>query len=581
MSIKIINLTIPHDKLLSDEINTFSPDENYLMIKIGCECLLEARKVVAGLSQDEIYRKIKEESKTEVLKLETELLIERETKKRCEEKISQIYEHEIVRIKDTFEITIMNHEKERTQLMKSLNQLNEQMKQYEDDTSNLCNSKLLLEREKCKEQVELVRNEYEKKGDKMVTIYESIVSSNNKSNSAKGSEGEKQFQELAAYTFKDFNGFEILDKHTKGGEGDFHLHFDEFNVLADAKNYKSNVPSNQREKIKKDLIKNEHIQFGWLVSLHSCIDKYDRAPIMYEWINTKQCLVYINNLCGFDDPSKILRIVWFTCKELNRFAEMNNEYDDEEVIELKEHKFMMMDKIRNLRKTVKEANTSMNTLKNIIQCVDEQLREMLGAETNELVDSSSSLFDGWWESNIEVVEDDNVVESVTEIWYKFRQENKDIIKQFDITMDKFKQFVKTKMPPSCIVTKTKSVNSTFDIKGVKIKKIIVETSVNEEAPVVVIGEKKRKLKKINKDDEIEYYISETVDKEVVSDYSCDTEDIFTIAKSRKLEVYQVLSVLIRNKAILKRIEARGYIEYTKSEHYQKRCLGNAKNEVFG
>ena len=555
MLTKIINVTIPYDKILSDDINTFSPDENYLMIKIGCECLLEARKVVVSLSHDEIYRKIKEETKTEVSKLETELLIERETKKRCEEKISQIYERELVKLKETFEVTILNQEKERSQLMKSLSQLNEQMKQYEDDTSNLCNSKLLLEREKCKEQVDLVRNEYEKKGDKMVatyeTIYESIVSSNNKSNSTKGSEGEKQFQELAAYTFKDFNGFEIIDKHTKGGEGDFHLHFDEFNVLADAKNYKSNVPSNQREKIKKDLIKNEHIQFGWLVSLHSCIDKYDRAPIMYEWINTKQCLVYINNLCGFDDPSKILRIVWFTCKELNRFAEMNNECDDEEVIELKEHKFIMMDKIRNLRKTVKEANTSMNTLKNIIQCVDEQLREMLGAETNELVDSSSSLFDDWWDSNIEVVEDDNVVESVTDIWYKFRQENKGIIKQFDITMDKFKQFVKTKMPPSCIVTKTKSVNSTFDVKGVKIKKI--------------------KVKTVKKTDDVsvpvEFYFNEVTDVTILEEYKENSLNIMSIADRNVVRPWQVVSVLLRHKVISKRDDARGYDVYKQTEEY--------------
>ena len=60
MSTKVINITIPYDKILSDDINTFSPDENYLMIKIGCECLLEARKVVVSLSHDEIYRKIKE-----------------------------------------------------------------------------------------------------------------------------------------------------------------------------------------------------------------------------------------------------------------------------------------------------------------------------------------------------------------------------------------------------------------------------------------------------------------------------------------------------------------------------------------
>jgi hypothetical protein len=132
---------------------------------------------------------------------------------------------------------------------------------------------------------------------------------------------------------------------------------------------------------------------------------------------------------------------------------------------------------------VKEANTSINTLKNIVQTVDEQLREMLGKETNEIVDSNTSLFDDWWDSNIEVVEDDSIVESVTDIWFKFRQENKDIIKKLDITMDKFKQFVKVKVPLSRIVTKTKSVNSTFDIKGVKMKviEIVTEKKPEEES----------------------------------------------------------------------------------------------------
>jgi metal-dependent amidase/aminoacylase/carboxypeptidase family protein len=172
---------------------------------------------------------------------------------------------------------------------------------------------------------------------------------------------------------------------------------------------------------------------------------------------------------------------------------MNNEFDDGELSELKEHKFMMMDKIKALRKTVKEANTSINTLKNIVQSVDEQLREMLGAETNEIVESNSSLFDDWWDNNIDVVEDENVVESVTEIWYKFRQENRDIIKQLDITMDKFKQFVKTKMSLSCIITKTKSVNSTFDVKGVKIKKISICTEQDCENSVVKLKKKKKSV----------------------------------------------------------------------------------------
>ena len=39
MSVKTITLTIPNDKILSDVINSFSPEENYWMLKIGSESL--------------------------------------------------------------------------------------------------------------------------------------------------------------------------------------------------------------------------------------------------------------------------------------------------------------------------------------------------------------------------------------------------------------------------------------------------------------------------------------------------------------------------------------------------------------
>ena len=35
MSLKVINLTIPENKALLPEINSFTPEENYLMLKIG------------------------------------------------------------------------------------------------------------------------------------------------------------------------------------------------------------------------------------------------------------------------------------------------------------------------------------------------------------------------------------------------------------------------------------------------------------------------------------------------------------------------------------------------------------------
>ena len=361
-----------------------------------------------------------------------------------QEKISKMYETQIEQLNKKLEIYIS------------------QIKGYESQNK----SSLYEEIARVKEKYDLMYREKEKQVERMTEAYEKmLVQQSSKSTSYKGSEGEKQFEDYAK-TFIDFKGYKIIDKHTQGGEGDFHLHFEEFDVLADAKNYKKKVPVDQREKIKKDLIKNEHIHFGWLVSLNTSIDKFDRSPIMYEWINTTQCLVYINNLLSFEDPSKILRVVWFTCKELYKLIEDVN-YDEEELVKLREQRYSFMDKIKGLRKNIREINTSINATKNLIQLMDDQLKEILDTETSEIVDSHFSLFDSWWSENIEVSNDDNIVVS-TDLWFKFRQDNKDLIKEFEITTDKFKQFIKSKVPISSITIKSKNINSAFDIKGIKI-----------------------------------------------------------------------------------------------------------------
>ena len=238
--------------------------------------------------------------------------------------------------------------------------------------------------------------------------------------------------------------------------------------MADAKNYKKKVPVDQREKIKKDLIKNEHIHFGWLVSLNTSIDKFDRAPIMYEWINTTQCIVYINNLSCFEDPKKILRIVWYTCKELFKLIEDVN-VDTSELITLREKQFKIQDKIKDIRKNIRELNTNINVTKNIIQAMDEQLKEIIEAETNAIINSNFSLFDEWWEQNIEVSIESS--ELSTDLWTRIKQDKKEIIKDLDIKVDKFKQFIKTKVPISSLIIKNKNTNCAFEIKGIKLKNI--------------------------------------------------------------------------------------------------------------
>jgi hypothetical protein len=459
MSIKIINITVPSDAIIPEILSTFSPEENYMMLKIGSETLSEGRKVVANLTSDEIFKKVETDFNKEIEKLNSEIINERKTSLLMNERLTKMYETQIEQLNKKFENALS------------------QVETYKQGNSVSLNEEI----NKVKEKYDLLYREKEKQVERMTEIHEKFIiqQQSSKSTSHKGSEGEKQFEDYAN-TFIDFKGFKIIDKHTQGGEGDFHLHFEDFDVLADAKNYKKKVPVDQREKIKKDLIKNEHIHFGWLVSLNTSIDKFDRAPIMYEWINTTQCLVYINNLSSFEDPSKILRIVWFTCKELYKMIEDVN-YDEEELTQLKDDKFKMMDKIRNLRKNIREINTSINTTKNLIQVMDDELKSMLENETNELVISNISLFDDWWEENIEISTEE-VQTSSTDLWIKFKHDNKLLINEMNITGENFKQYLKSKVPMSGIILRNKNANSAFDVKGIQLK--VVENKVMEKLTVI-------------------------------------------------------------------------------------------------
>jgi hypothetical protein len=463
MSIKIINITVPGDAIIPDVLSIFSPEENYIMLKIGSETLSEGRKVVANLTSDEIFKKVRNDFEKEIEKLNSEIINERKTSLMMNEKLARMYETQIEQLNKKFENALS------------------QIEIYKQGNSTSLNEELT----KVKEKYDSLYREKEKQVERMTDNYEKMLVQSHKSTSHKGSEGEKQFEDYAN-TFIDFKGFKIIDKHTQGGEGDFHLHFEEFDVLADAKNYKKKVPVDQREKIKKDLIKNEHIHFGWLVSLNTSIDKFDRAPIMYEWINTTQCLVYINNLSSFEDPAKILRIVWFTCKELYKMIEDVN-HDEEDLTQLKDDKFKMMDKIRNLRKNIREINTSINTTKNLIQVMDDELKSMLENETNEIVGSNISLFDDWWEENIEITSEE-VQTSSTDLWSKFKHDNKLLINEMNISGENFKQYLKSKVPMSGIILRNKNANSAFDVKGIKLKstenKVVetekIEIELNEE-----------------------------------------------------------------------------------------------------
>lgn len=540
----MINITVPINWKAPEIMNTLNAEENALILNTGSEMIKEARNLVAGLSQKEIYNKIREESKSEIQKLELDLLVQKELQDKMDSSIRSIYEKQL------------------EQMNKQIDELKSQIKIYQCENKDFVKTEVEKEQEKFR----ILLEEKEKQVNKINETHELILKQQNqKSTAHKGKEGEQLFEYYSDETFRDFKGYNLIDKHTQGGSGDFHLQFEEFDVLVDAKNYKKKVPIEQRDKIKKDLLKNEHLPFAWLVSLNTSIDKYDKAPVMYEWINTKQCIVYINNLTEYEDPRKILRVVWFTCKELYKFVQEVT-VDNEELQELKDEKFKLMDKIRNMRKIMREINTTLNTTRNMLQLIDDEFKEILSSETEKLVESNYSMFDDWWDTNIEQTNGDEKILS-TELWFKFKQDNKTSMKEFDVTTDKFKQFIKAKVPMTSIILKSKNANSAIEIKGIKWKCVEQEEEQKIETLLVSDVPKKKIIKKIKS---TEVYFDEKTDKTIIEDYIVSNDDVMQLANKHNIKTFQLVSLLVKYNIVTKRDESRGYNKYKETDEYKSK-----------
>lgn len=559
MNYETVTLKIVKNAGIPQEIHSLSPEEQTLVLKVGYDSLMKGRKTMIELSHQEIHNKLKEEMDLENKKRDMKIEIQRET-------IEKIYE------------------KKKEQTEKQLEIAMEKIKEYELANKDVIEEETKRETDKLRNYYEKILEEKERKNQEKEKTYQSIKEVMDKMNEnimmlkyktsvGKGSEGEKQVSDYLEDTFRDFKGFELLDKHTQAGAGDFHMLFEEFDVLVDAKNYKTNIPSKQREKIKTDLLKNEHLPFAWMISLHTPIDKWDKAPVMYEWINTKQCIVYINHLTDFEDPKKLLRIAWFTCRELYKMIEEVNE-EDEEITEWKEKSFKLMDTIRNARKRIREINTSMNATRSMIQLMDEDLRIMMELETQNIVDSHFSLFDDWWSQTIEYVDGDSILLS-TDVWYKFKQDNKEMLKEKEITLEKFKEYIKTSVDSCKLILRSKSSNSAFEIKGVKFKetepeeKEIVKKEKKKKEPkekmeIEFVEKKKREKKKG------EHGVDESLDNQIVQDYKEEEHDIMTIAEKYDIRPWQVVSLLVKYKVIPLRTSAKGYDIYKETDEYKSK-----------
>jgi hypothetical protein len=248
--------------------------------------------------------------------------------------------------------------------------------------------------------------EYEKLKDthqKTQEMFEKAVETVNKkqtSNVHMGDKGENIFEEYAAKTFRDFEGFELKNVSNQMYKGDFHLLFKKFNVLADTKYYSNGIDKKQRDKIKHDMVKNQHIQFGWIISLDSSINKYNKAPFQFEWTMENRCICYINNFLKYEDPSEILRAVWFSCSLIYDIA-MNRDSETIEIEQMKKNEIRIKEIVEKIIKNSKERDLTMNQLKENFEFNDKMVREILNTEINEIFQEHYDMVFQWWNKQLE------------------------------------------------------------------------------------------------------------------------------------------------------------------------------------
>jgi len=552
-SLKVVQITIPIDRNVPDIISTFSPDENYLMLKIGSDTLREGRKVVTNLTSDEVYKKIENDFKKEIESLDNEIELEKQTSQKMQEKIAQMYESQI------------------EQLNKKLENALSQIKIYEKDMS----ASLQEEVNKVKEKYDLLLEEKDRQNqlnrdafDKAVKLLDKTA---NKSSISLGDSGEQIFENLAD-TFKDFVNFKIENKAKQSHKGDFHLFFKDFNVLVDSKNYTSNISKKEIQKIESDLNTNGNMNFAWLVSLNTNICEYNKFPIMSKWITTDdgkvKCILMINNLLDNKEPRNILRQAFQICEEFYKLTR-KVEKEDVKLEKYVERNLLYKKQINNLQDRASDLRRSLNTSLNILKNMDGDLLEMLSNMSDDIVNEKFSTLEKikeWWNANLEYTDnnDDKIIS--TELWNKFKKENKEYVGENNLNIEQFKDAITGNIVKSSnYIEKTKK--GAIEFIGFKWKDVEVKSMNNLELNNLVV--ENITTNKIKKQKKLESYFDKETDKKILLDYENENNNIMTMCNDN-IRPWQIVSLLMRYKIIEKRDEARGYDLYKETEEYKSK-----------
>ena len=554
---KTVTITIPNNANLPEGFLTITAEKVILAINVGYKCILDAEQSMLELTEEMIYNKVKEETAGEIKKLETNLVVEKEIARKMDERTATKYEEQLHKM----DLQIDRYKKQ-------LDTQACQLKTYELENKDAINEAIKKEKEK----YDLLLKEKDKQNYLNRESFDKAVAHLNKNKTSKeiGDDGENIFNNLAR-TFKDFKGYKIENKTQQGHKGDFHIYFDEFNVLADAKNYVGSVQKKEIDKIENDLRTNDNMKFAWLVSLNTDISEWNRFTIMHKWIMTDKgakCIIYVNNLLDNKNPQNTLRLIWSICNEFNKLTK-ETKSDNTEIQMYKDRDLLLENKIQKMQDRSAEIKRSINGTLFILKQMDNELIELLSVISNKIINKENEKYDkisSWWYENIEYTKDDVSLTS-TEIWTRFKKTNKEYIAENNISIDLFKETIINIV--GNIETNKKS--SVIEFKKCAFKKEIIQIETETKEVQLQIA-----IKKIVKIKSL-FYFDETIDNKILEEYNDQANNIMTISCKNNVKIWEIVSLLMHYKIIEKRDYARGYDIYKTTEEYTSKIKAKKIN----
>jgi hypothetical protein len=226
----------------------------------------------------------------------------------------------------------------------------------------------------------------------------------------RGAIGENYFEGLATDLFGGLDLFEIVETKKTPHSGDYHLHFREFSIMVDIKNYvaSSGVSKDEVRKLKEDMKKNPRFRIAWMVSLDKPIHGYNEndATVMTK-IENGIGYCFINSLGRYDEKEqkRILKTCWYYCKEMDALLR-----DEKEAFLLDKYK-KKENRVREIAermlKDIKTGYSTLKLMKENLQAQEKSVNDILKDEIMTIQEIHTETVRKWWEERyVRVIDTD-------------------------------------------------------------------------------------------------------------------------------------------------------------------------------